>query len=357
MKLQTQQLWALLLESNLVQGALPLATEKLQSPWYVKVLLAFSGWIASLFLLVFLGLVLSDVFDNSSAGLFVGTVVIGISFAALRSAKNEFVEHLALTASLAGQALLIFSIYGLVDDDSALFWMFVAVLQILLTLLIPNFIHRVLTSFAATCSFSIFMARMGLPQFITGTVLLMIVVCWVNEFRWVRLMSAFRAIGYGLILALLLYKGGLMYGFIFNNFFSLYRSGELLLPPWLGNVLIAVVMLYLVWNILQRYYADMLEKIPATALLATLLLCAASFEMLGLNVGIAILLLGFLGSNRILIGMGIVSLLFFISSYYYFLNVTLLEKSQSLFVIGITLLIMRWLMLNILIRKKEAEHA
>jgi uncharacterized membrane protein len=357
MKQQAQQLWTLLLQSKVVEGELPQASKKLQSPWYVKVLLGFSGWIASLFLFVFLGMLLHEIFDNSLAALFVGAVVIGLAYSLLRAAKNEFVEHLALAGSLAGQVLLVYAINGLVDNVNVLFWMLVVLMQALLAVLIPNFIHRVMTSFAATFAFSMLMMQVGLPQFITATVLLMAVVCWVNEFRWVRYMDAFRAIGYGLILALLLFKGSLMYGFLLDGFFSIYDYAELMLPFWVGDILIAVVILYLVWNILQRYYTDMFEKIPATALLATLLLCAASVEMLGLNVGIAILLLGFLGSNRILIGLGIVSLLFFISSYYYFINTTLLEKSQSLFFIGITLLIMRWLMLNVITKKKEAEHA
>ncbi len=357
MKQQVKELWSLLLDAKVVEGEIPQATKKLESPWYVKVLLGFSGWIASLLLLVFMGFLLYEIFDNGSTGLFTGSVVIGIAYGLLRSAKNEFVEHLALAMSLAGQALLVFAIYGFVDNDKGLFWLLVTLLQMLLVIIIPNFIHRVLTSFAATCSFSILMIRVGLPQFITASVLLMAVVCWVNEFKYVRFMNVFRAMGYGLIMPLVLFKASLMYGFLLHDFTGLYDFGELILPRWAGDVMIAVVMLYLVWNILQRYYDDMFEIIPATALLATLLLCAASVEMPGLNVGLAILLLGFLGSNRILAGLGIVAILFFISSYYYFIDTTLLEKSQSLLVIGITLLIIRWLTLNILLKKKEAEHA
>lgn len=357
MKQQAQQLWTLLQQSKIVEGEFPQAGEKLQSPWYVKVLLGFSGWIASLFLLIFLGLILNDVFDNSPAGLLSGAFVIGISYALLYRAKNEFIEHLALAFSLAGQALLIFSLYGFVDDDNALFWMLVVLLQAGLAILMPNFLHRVLTSAAATCSFSILMARIGLPQLSSGTLLLIAVMCWVNEFRWVRFMSAMRAIGYGVILAMLLFRGSLIYGIFTNEIFSIYQTGEVILPYWVGIVLLTLVMLYLVWNILQRYYASMLQTIPVTAFLATLLLCAASIEMPGLNVSLAILLLGFLGSNRILMGLGTVSLLFFMSSYYYFMHVTLLDKSQALFFIAIALLILRWLMLNILTRKKEAEHA
>ena len=118
-----------------------------------------------------------------------------------------------------------------------------------------------------------------------------------------------------------------------------------------------VVTLYVVWHLLQRYGQSISERLSITALLGTLLLCAVSMEVQGITVGMVIILLGFAGANRVLLGLGIVSLLFYISSYYYLLDATLLDKSQTLLIVGLVLLIVRWLMLRILPVKKEAQHA
>jgi uncharacterized membrane protein len=70
-----------------------------------------------------------------------------------------------------------------------------------------------------------------------------------------------------------------------------------------------------------------------------------------------IICFGFFCANRVLLGLGIVSLLFYISSYYYLLDTTLLDKSQSLLVVGLILLFVRWLMHTIIPVQNEAEHA
>lgn len=357
MSLPREQLWTLLLNAGVVAGELPAATDRLESPWYVKVLLAISGWIASLFLLVFLGFLLIEVFDAGALMFITGGIVIALTYALMRAAKNEFVQHLALAGSLAGQVLMVFAIYDFTKHESILFWQLVTLLQILLALLVPNFIHRVLTVIAATISYTVMMNKMGLSGLVTGSVLLFATLCWLNEFRFSKYMSVFRASGYGLVLAMLLFKTGAMYSFIMHDFIGIYSYSEPILPRWVGELLIALVMLYLVWRILRHYYSEILSAVPAVVLMASLLLSIASMEMPGLNVGIAILLLGFLGSNRILMSFGIVLLLFHISTYYYFMEATLLDKSQSLLIIGIVLFFIRWFMRYGLDKIKGAEHA
>jgi uncharacterized membrane protein len=121
---------------------------------------------------------------------------------------------------------------------------------------------------------------------------------------------------------------------------------ELWTQPWMGELLIGIITLYIIWQLLQRYGHSKLEPFSIVVFFGALLLCAFSMNANGITVGIAILLLGFAGSNRVLLGLGIVSLLFYISSYYYLLDATLLDKSQTLFIIGFVMLSLRWLLLR-----------
>ena len=170
-------------------------------------------------------------------------------------------------------------------------------------------------------------------------------------------MRKIRAIGYGLILALIQLKGTVLFGYRTTGWLFSPNQSELWLKPWVGEVLIGMVTLYVVWHLLQRYGQAISERLSITALLGTLLLCAVSMEVQGITVGMFIILLGFAGANRVLLGLGIVSLLFYVSSYYYLLDATLLAKSQTLLIVGLVLLILRWLMLRILPVKKEAQDA
>lgn len=352
---QVEQVWTTLLKRGIVEGKEP-ETGQLEAPWYVKVLLAFSGWLAALFLLGFIGMSFEFVFKNITAAFIIGTIMIVGSFTILRIPKNEFIEHLGLAASLAGQALVVFAIFDISHGNEEISWLLVALLQLLLAVVMPSFVHRVFSSFVAVLAFSMALNAMGLPYVVSGFVLLLAALCWLNEFRYPQHMEKIRAIGYGLVLSLILLQGTALYGYrTMGGLFGGYQP-VILSRPWVGEILIGVVTLYVVWHLLQRYNQMSFKRLSILAFLGTLLLIAVSIEVQGLTVGIVIMLVGFSGSNRVLLSLGIVSLLFYISSYYYLLDVTLLDKSQTLFIVGLALLVVRLLMLRILPVKKGAQH-
>lgn len=197
---------------------------------------------------------------------------------------------------------------------------------------------------------------MGWPYVVDGVVMLLAAWCWLNEFRFPQHMRKIRAIGYGLVLALIQLKGAALFGYRTMGWRYSQNQFELWDKPWIGEVLIGAVTLYVVWHLLQRYGRGFSERLSITALLGTLLLCAVSMKVQGITVGMVIMLLGFAGANRVLLGLGIVSLLFYIFSYYYLLDATLLAKSQNLLIVGLVLLIVRWLILRILSVKSGAQH-
>jgi hypothetical protein len=324
------------------------------------VLLAFSGWLAALLLLCFIGIGFDLIIENSTAMLITGGMMIGGAFALLRISTNEFVEHLALAVSLAGQALVVFALFDGSDLDSITVWLLVALMQISLALVMPNFVHRVFSSFIAALAFNLVLSFWGLHYAVGGIIMLLAALCWLYEFSHPQQMRAKQAIGYGLVLALLLFKGTTLYGFHrvidwLDEQFVPDRL-ELLDKPWLDEIITGMVVLYVVWQILQRYGQPVAERISVTALLGTVLLCVVSVKVQGITVGMVILLLGFAGANRVLLGLGIMSLLFYISFYYYLLDATLLAKSQTLLIVGLVLLFVRWLMLNIILGNREAKH-
>lgn len=353
MNSQSRDVWDALLQAGLVDGSKP-ESKTLESPWYIKLLLAISGWLAALFLLGFLGVGFEFIFRNAAASLVVGSIMICAAFALLRTSKNEFYEHVALAASFAGQALIAWAIFDNMNREAS--WFVTSVFQLALAIVMPNYIHRVLSSFLTASCFSMALASSGVPYIASSVVIFTAAWLWLHEFSYPKYMQKQRAIGYGLVLALIQIKGSALYGF---NIFSLYKAKSdmsLWVQPWMGELLAGAVTLYVVWHILKHLGHGFSEPITIVALIGAVILTVISMEARGITVGMLILFLGFTGSNRVLMGLGVISLLFYISSYYYLTDATLLEKSQTLLVIGLVLLVARWFILRIIPSDKGVQH-
>jgi uncharacterized membrane protein len=354
----TQPMWATLQQAGLVQGDVPIA-EKLESPWFVKVLLAFSGWFASLFLLGFLGVGFEAILESEIASAITGSLMVGGAYAILRIPKNEFFEHVGLAVSLAGQVLIALSLFdGLFFDglSDKVAWFNFALVQVALAVIMPNFVHRAFSAFIATFSFSMFLSASGVPYIFSSIVMFIAAWLWLHEFQYPEHIRKIQAIGYGTVLGLIQLKGVALFSFNPIGWRTGITDTEIWVQPWMAEVLGGAVMIYVVWQLLQRLGHHLPEPITITALVCTAILSVVSIEAPGISVGILILLLGFSASNRILMGLGIVSLLFYISSYYYLLDATLLAKAQTLFITGIVLVLVRWVMLKMIHQVKGATH-
>lgn len=353
MSRQVEPLWEALRQAGLVQGEAP-ATDRIESPWYVKGLLAFSGWLAAIFLLGFVGVGFQFVMESGLASLVTGGVLMGAAYAVLRGSRNEFVAHLALAMSIAGQALAVWAFYDLIDSHGAPLWTLVALMEVLLAAVMANDVHRVWSSCAAAVFFTMALAGLRAPYLAHGLILFVAAWIWLNEFRWPRCMRALRAVGYGLMLGLIQVSGTTL--FFRENMRWLIGHGpdEALIPPWLGEASTGAVMLYVVATLLLRLGVGPRTPLAMAALLGTALLCGVSLEAHGIAVGMTIVLLGFAGGNRVLLGLGVAALLFYVSSYYYLLETTLLHKSGTLLMVGVVLLAARSLLATVASRPKGA---
>ncbi|PMG41978.1 DUF4401 domain-containing protein [Shewanella sp. 10N.286.52.B9] len=359
-------LWQSFLQHGLVVGEQP-AKPELKSPWFVKLLLAISGWFAALFFLGFLAIGMEFIFDNEIGAFIVGTILTIVAYVLFKSNKNEFVEHLSLAISFSGQILIVYGFTLYFDDNTS--WLLTTLLQFSLMAIMPNDIHRFCSALFGACCFIVTLALFQLP-FIGGSFVLF-AACWLwlHEFdrtsqqthinKLTHFFAAFldnkRPIAYGFLLAQLLQTCLMSFQYGWYELVDFGLANELLTSPWMGNVLMALVSLYVVWQLLKRH-PELPTKVRSIVLATSLLISALSFEAHGINVAILLLVLGFSASNRLLIGLGIISLLAFMSAYYYFLHYSLLEKSFTLMFMGVFLLAIRWIMLKLTAKHQELTN-
>ncbi|TFH88483.1 DUF4401 domain-containing protein [Billgrantia azerbaijanica] len=314
-----------------------------EMPWFVRALQAFSGWLAALFLLGFIALGVAFVIESHVASTVLGLAMIAVAYALLRKTPGDFVEHLALAISLAGQLLVAWAIGSALDGLSAGLWWALLVLQAGLALVMPSLTHRTFSAFAAGLALYLALAESGVPFVASGLVLLAATGIWLNEFRRPARLRQTQAWGYGLLLALPAMQSLGDFGRPLLGWRP--GPGEEALAwsgPWLGEALAALAL----WLLLRHVFhhreqaVEPAKRVAAYGAVAVLML--VSLQAHGVTQGAVVVALGFAIGNRLVVGLGAILLLLSIASYYYRLDATLLIKALTLAVIGVSLLAMRW---------------
>jgi uncharacterized membrane protein len=349
--------WLRLREASLVEGEIPPPGAH-SSPWYVRAMLGIAGWIGALFLLAFIALGLVTIIKSSTAAIVVGAVFCAAAFAMFRFAKdNVFVTQFALAVSLAGQALFIFGIASDMKTEGTGFAMTIFVLEGALAVAVPNFIHRVLTTYAATMALEWVLGSFGawtLAPIIPATG---IAVIWLDESLWARRASVWAPIGYGLVLAMLSMSAMFMVGSYAGFSFPGMHQAAILVAPWLGRVVIAGLLVWAVVRLLHREGVELGSKPGTFALVLVSVVALASLLAPGVAGALLLILLGFATSNRILLALGFVAFAAFLSNYYYRLDSTLLVKSMVLMGLGAGILGARVALDRMLGPEKEGADA
>lgn len=329
---------ARLSQAGIVLNA-PATPAPLETPWFVRVLQAFSGWLAALFLLGFIAMGVVFVVESPAASLGLGLAMIGAAYGLFRKARSDVLEHLALAVSLAGQLLIAWAAVEFWGESATSFWSLVAWslfgLQSGLALVMPSLLHRTFSAFAASLALYMALAMSAMALVASGLVLLVLTLLWLNEFRWPGRIRIVQAWGYGLLLGLLVMQGLAHSQLSFVFWFDDHSVSSLAwFAPWLNAMLVALSLALLLYNVMQYNLHWALYLSPFALLLI-------SFYAPGVGQGLVVVLLGFAMGHRLVMGLGVFSLLMGIGGYYYWLDATLLIKALTLLIIGGVLLTLR----------------
>ena len=345
-------LWKELTDQGFVSSDVP-TVDDIESPWYVRLLIGFSGWLAALFFLGFLGVGFEFVYNNNVAGFIVGAIMIFAAYQMLlKKSDSDFSSQFALAISFSGQALVVFSLdlFKWFSAADSINWIVLASIQAALAWFMPNSIHRLWSAFAAIMAFTIALTVWHVYFIQTPLIMAAVAVVWLNEFKWIDYQNKLKPIAYGITLALL-YQAST--GIFHLMLWNMARYKERLMQPWVTELLSGFVILYVVYALLKRLAIKIPGRTANIALIGAVILTFVSLKMFGLTIGVMIILLGYANGNRILTGLGISSLLYFMSAYYYTLHTTLLVKSEWLALLGVLLIIASVLMRRVLFANRE----
>ena len=348
---------------NVNHELLSSAQSEARSPWFISLFFGMSGILASLFFIGFLTLLLDNtgLLDSTLAVFIIGgilSVIGGFLFYNARIRHSPFWNSLAFAITLAGQGYIA---YALLASEIAepLNIMLLLLVQLLMTVAIPNFIYRLLSATLALSCLFYLLNYYHLSEISLGLLALITSVTHLQRYtlaafiptKWrMNALEIMSAIGYAsayVLLSISVYFIAAEYGNSFANFNSLDSYGEAFsYNYYLAQGLLTLASLYAAYLILKRYHIKLLSAAGLLISAAIVLLGIMSIYVSGLLATSLIIIIATANSQRVLLGLGVIASVGYIFWYYYQLDTSLLVKSVSLFVIGIALLLLRWLLIK-----------
>ncbi|WP_313474239.1 DUF4401 domain-containing protein [Psychrobacter sp.] len=336
------------------------AASEARSPWFISLLFGMSGILASLFFIGFLTLLLdsSGLLDSTLAVFIIGgvlSVIGGFLFHNARSRHSAFWDSLAFAITLAGQGYIA---YALLASEIAepLNIVLLLLVQLLMTVAIANFIYRLLSATLALSCLFYLLNYYHLSEISLGLLALITSVTHLQRYRlaafiptkWrMNALEIMSAIGYAsayVLLSISVYFIATEYGNSFNNLDNYGESFSY--NYYLAQGLLTLASLYAAYLILKRYQVKLRSTAGLLISAAIIILGVVSIYVSGLLATSLIIIIATANSQRVLLVLGVIALVGYIFWYYYQLDTSLLVKSVSLFVIGITLLLLRWLLIK-----------
>lgn len=299
----------------------------------IKVLSIFGGFLATL---AFLGFLAIAGLYNSEFGLLIFGIGFIISAIWLNKEFNKLIiDTFSISIYVIGFALLAFGLSEMNVGESiiAILIIFIALSSLIIT---QNFILSFISVLAISGSFLTLIISNDLYELIhlyIAIYTLALAYFFLNEAKLIssnkKLSNLYNPIRIGLVISLL---------------FGLISIGKRHLIPisqnhmWLSSILMIFVIMYLVYTIIKINEIETIKNKVLIYSLSSLMLISTIFSP-SISGAIVIILLCFLVNYKTGLTIGIISIIYFISQYYYDLNFTLLTKSIILFSSGIVFIL------------------
>ena len=137
-------------------GAMPAVTH--DRPWFISIVLGAAGWLAGVFALAFVALLLKP--DTAVSIALAGMMLlVGAFFLYAIDRGSQFLDQFALALSIAGQFAVVWAADRATNSNTATAaW--ACILQVALLIVMPNRLAKVLAAFFACCAWAL-LVRFG----------------------------------------------------------------------------------------------------------------------------------------------------------------------------------------------------
>jgi uncharacterized membrane-anchored protein len=338
--LSDQALWDLLKLKAIVSQENPPADNDVNR-WYIRIVQGFAGWLAACFLVGFIGSAFSFLlFKDENAGIIASLGIAGcvISYFIFKSKRQgDFVQQIGLAFNLCGQLLLAWGLAQFFDFRGVDLYLSIFAFQLVLAFSQDNFIARLLSTWFAMIALFLCLTKLDIANLSSAIAFITFTALWLTDARWKSYRNLWEPIGYGLAITLLMFSGKFFFDDLAEEIIRDNRQQHLsnAIGYWLNQAITYGVFVYLANAIRKTISAPFASKTSIKLALFCLLIIVVSYLVVGVSAAFLLLGVGFLKQNRSLVIGGALSLIGFISWYYYNLSWTLLFKSMVLIGFGL----------------------
>ncbi|EAR61251.1 GDYXXLXY domain-containing protein [Neptuniibacter caesariensis] len=310
--------------------------------WYISLMQGFAGWFAALFMLGFVGTAFTWLFryDNEILLITAGIAAsVGAYLLQRANPQSVFIGQLVLATSLCGQLMVAWALFDLFDFKEIYAYLFLGSYQAVLALIMPNYLHRVLSTWFGVLAFSWYLHRMGIFGMGTAVVTGLFTLLCLRSERWASKSYTLEPITLGLALSLIQISSHSFFG---SEIMSFHRQASPSIlhvyAPYIGITVVGMSYLFLIIKITQQYHFEGAQQRKWVYLLLATVFGVASLPIQGLTASLLVLITGIFLQRITLAALGFISIVSFFSWYYYNLSETLLTKSIYLAIFGFVLL-------------------
>lgn len=302
----------------------------------IKILSIFGGFIGTLYFIGFL--ILTGLF-GSEIGLLITGIIFIISAIGLNKISDKIImDTFSISLYIIGCILFGFGLIELKIDENivAILISVIAVISLIIT---QNFILSFISVLIISGSFIFLISNnnLDLIHLYISLYTLILTYIFLNEAKIItsnkKLAQLYNPIRIGVIMSLL---SGLV--IISKSSLSFYTYKNYI---WiLSTIIFIVVIMYLVHTIMKINQIHEVKSKIIIYILSSLILIPTTILVPFISGAIIVMLLSFLVNYKTGLAIGIISIIYFISQYYYDLNLTLLTKSIILMTSGIVFLLL-----------------
>lgn len=307
--------------------------EENKSSLAIKILSIFGGFLSTLAFLGFIGI--TGLYDSE-----IGLLLFGIGFIVsaiwLNKAFNKLIiDTFSISLYIIGFIMLAFGLATMSINENTIA-IIISLLALCSLIITHNFILSFISVLTISGSFLFLIISNELYDLIHVYIAIYTTILAYLFLNEAKVISSNKIIS-------LLYNP-VRIGIVISLLFGLIAIGKKQLLPisqsyiWLSSILMILVIFHIVNTIIKINEINTVKNRVIIYTLCVLILVPTVFSP-SISGAIVIILLSFLVNYKTGLAIGIISIIYFISQYYYDLSFTLLTKSIILFVSGIAFLL------------------
>ncbi len=319
--------------------------ESNESSISIKILSIFGGLLASLVFIGFLAIV--GLYNSESACVLFGIAFI-ISAVWLNINYDKLIiDTFSISSYFIGFVLLIYGLLEL-EVNVNIVLVLISVIALISMSINQNYILAFISVLIISGGFIDLIIFNDINNFVHIYIAVNSIVLtylYLNEAKIISSNRKFSKLYYPVRIASVI---SFLFGFV--------SIGKIHLIPisydyiWVSSIVMILIIMYIIYNILKINEINNANSKILIYVLSSLILVSTVFSP-AISGAIIIILLSFLVNYKTGLVIGIVSIIYFISQFYYDLNFTLLTKSIILFSSGIV-----FLLLYLLIPKNQSSN-